>query len=305
MKDTMKLSILSSVLVLSVGLAGSVHAGENDKNYSYHSSARAGTGVGVGSKQSAQEVEDIGEIDEKQGFNSFKDKLRFNVTARAAYTSNALLSGSHNSSDMLFLPTIEAGFHTPLGEHFSFDLSTKVEAATYADHDERGFMGYSAQATLDYRIKKGLPRIYATIEPYRYDSFDTGDLLSQAIGFTGGVDWGVAFNGGRTLGFVGYSFTDYVSDPNIDSRAVHRAILGLAYQVRSNLTGQLYGVYQYSDYTDFNREDSKFTLAGNLIYQFNQNIFGSFTAAWISNDSDQDHASYESFSTTLGLTLQF
>jgi len=294
----MKLRSIPSVFLLVISFAGSLAAQEASKSYSYHSSANA-------AKQSAQEIEDIGEIVEKQGFNTFRDKLRFNVTARGAYTTNAKLDGSHGSSDFLFLPTLEAGFHTPLDEHFSFDLSTKIESATYAKYDERGFAGYSAIATLDYRFKKGLPRIYASVEPYRYDSYDTGDLITQAIGFTGGADWGFAFNAGRTLGFVGYSFTDYVSDPSIDSRLVHRGVVGLAHQIRSNITGQFYYIYQYSDFTDFDREDSKHTVAGNLVYQFNEHWFGSLTAAFVTNDADQNHASYESFSTSLGFTLQF
>lgn len=293
----MKLRYVPSLILLLAGLVRPALAQQDGKTYSYHSSAS-------GQRQSRQEIEDIGEIEEK-GFNSFRDKLRFNVNARGAYTTNARLDGSHSSSDFLFLPTLEAGFHTPLGEHFSFDLATKVESAIYSKYDERGFVGYSALATLDYRFKQNLPRVYVSLEPYRYDSFDTGNLLTQAIGFTGGVDWGVAFNAGRTLGFVGYSFTEYLSDPNIDSRMVHRGVIGLAHQIRSNLTGQLYGVYQYGDYTDFDRRDSKFTVAANLIYQFNKNWFGSLSTAWVSNDSDQDHASYESFSTSLGLTFQF
>jgi hypothetical protein len=296
----MKLRTIPYLVLLLLGACGSLRAQdstEDAKHYSYSTSK--------GAKQSAQEIEDIGEIDEKQGFNSFRDKLRFNVNVREAYTTNALLQGNHSSSDALFLPTVEAGFHTPLGDHFTFDFATKVEAATYAKYDERNFAGYSAVATLDYRYKAGLPRIYATIEPYRYDSFDTGHLLSEAIGFTGGIDWGFAFNAGRTLGFVGYSFTDYLADPNIDSRLVNRAVVGLAHQIRSNLTGQVYYVYQYSNYTDFDRGDSKHTVAGNLIYQFSQHWFGSLTTSFVANDSSQDNASYKSFSTMLGLTFQF
>jgi hypothetical protein len=297
----MKLRVLPSLLVVLLGLSGSLSA----QTLSASESTR-GDGIQANSsKQTAKEIEDIGEIDEKEGFKSFRDKLRFSVTARGAYTTNAKLDGNHGSSDLLFLPTIEAGFHTPLGKHFTFDFSAKLESVTYMEQQHQGFVGYSAMATLDYRIKKGLPRIYVSLEPYRFDNYDSGDLMSSAIGFTGGTDYGVAFNGGRTLGFIGYSFTDYLADPNIDSRLVHRVVLGLAHQIRSNITGQFYGVYQYSDYTDFDRQDSKFTLAGNLIYQFNPRLFGSFTAAWVSNDSDQDHAGYESFSTSLGLTLQF
>src|SRR5688572_2257584 len=163
----MKLRNLPSYLLLLAAVGSPLLAQETSKTYSYHSSQN-------GAKQSREEIEDIGEIDEKQGLKSFRDKLRFNVTARGAYTTNALLDGSHSSSDVLFLPTVEAGFRTPLGEKFTFDLSTKLESAIYSKYDDRGFVGYSAMATLDYRFKKGLPRVYASLEPYRYDSFDTG-----------------------------------------------------------------------------------------------------------------------------------
>lgn len=294
----MKLRSVSSFLLLLLGLAGSLCA-QDGKNYSYHTSARS-------SGQSSEEKEDIGEIEEvKGGFDSIRNKLRFSADLRAAYTTNALLEGNHGSSDAVLLPTLQAGFHTPLGKYFSFDLSTQIDSANYLDNTDRSFAGYSAMATLDYRPKKGLPRIYATVEPYRFDSYDTGDLLSQAIGFTGGLDWGVAFNAGRTLGFVGYSFTSYIADPSIDSRNVQRAIIGVAHQIRSNLTSQLYYMYQYGDFTDFDRRDSKNTVAGNIIYQFNEHWFGSITAAFVDNDSTQDNAGYQSFSTTLGVTVQF
>jgi hypothetical protein len=267
------------------------------KTYSYQSSAN--------SRESAEEKEDIGELVEDTGFKALRDKFRFTVSARSGYTTNALLDGSNGSSDLIFLPTLEAGFHTSLGQHFSFDLSTRVETVLYAKYDERAFAGYSALATLDYRIKEGLPRFYASVEPYRFDSFDTGDLLTQAIGFTGGVDWGIAFDGGHSLGFVGYSFTDYLADPTMDSRIVHRAIAGVAHQLRSNLTAQLYYLYQFSDYTDFDRHDSKHTIGGVLIYQFSDHWFGNWTSSFVDNSSTQNHASYESFSTTLGATFQF
>jgi hypothetical protein len=295
----MKARLLLSLLLV-IGACSSLRA-QDGKTYTYHTPGS----IAQTTKQSAQEVEDIGEIDEKGGSTTFRDKLRVNVDFRTAYTTNALLQGNHGSSDVLFLPTLDVGYHTALSSHFNFDLDTKVESAIYSKFQDHGFVGYSAQATIDYHIKEGLPRFYATLEPYRYDSFDTGQLQTEAIGFTGGTDWGIAFNGGRTLGFVGYSFTDYLSDPNIDTRLVHRAVAGFAHQLRSNLTAQLYYVYQYSNYTDFDRSDSKHAVSGNLIYQFNDHWYGTFSSSFINQGSTQDHASYQSFSTTLGLSFHF
>jgi len=296
----MKLHTVSCLAVLLLGACGTLRAERinESKTYSYHSSTGSKT-------QTAEEIEDIGELTEKQGFSAFREKLRFNVTARESYTTNALLEGSHSSSDAVFLPTIEAGFHTLLGKNFSFDLAFKVESAVFAKYDERNFAGYSAVATLDYRFKPGAPKLFVGVEPYRYDSFDTGDLLTQAIGLTAGADWEVPFNAGRSLAFVGYRFTDYLADPNIDSRLVHRAVVGMGHQIRSNVTGQFYYLYQHSDYTDFDRADNKHTVAANLIYQFSRHWFGSLTTSYVNSDSSQNGASYEGFNAGLGVTVQF
>jgi len=269
--------------------------GQDGKTYSYS------TGTAEAGKQSANEIEDIGEINDAQG----QSKWRVNASGRAQYTSNAILSGNHGSDDFLFLPTVEVGYHTPLGKHFSFDLSAKIESAIFGDHSDRSFVGYSALATLDYTFKPGLPRLYVTVEPYRYDAFDSGELATSAVGFIGGVDWGRGFNAGRSVVFAGYSFAGYIADPSVDSRTAHRAVLGLAHQIRSNLTAQAYYAYQYSDYTDFGRNDHRNVLSGNLIYQFAEHFFGTLNTSWVNNDSTQNHASYQGFGAGLGLTLQY
>ena len=275
-------------------LAGALHA-QDGKTY------RTSTGATGAQLQTPKEVEDIGEINEQQG----SSKWRVNVSGRAQYTSNALLSGNHSSSDFLFLPTIEVGYHTPLGKHFSFDLATKIEAAILADHDDRSFIGYSAVATLDYTYKPGVPRAYVSVEPYRYDAFDSGELATEAVGFTGGFDWGHSFNAGRSVLFAGTSYSYYLADPSIDSRSTVRGVIGLAHQIRTNLTGQAYYQYQYSDYTDFGRNDRRNVLAGNLLYQFREHFFGSVNVSWVNNDSSQEHASYQGVSAGLGLMLQY
>ena len=268
---------------------------QDGKTYTYR------TGTAGPAKQTADEIEDIGVISESKS----QSKWRVNASGRAQYTSNAILSGNHGSDDFLFLPTVEVGYHTPLGKQFSFDLSAKIESAIFGEHSDRSFVGYSAVATLDYTYKPGLPRVYATVEPYRYDAFDSGELATQAVGFTGGVDWGRGFNAGRSLVFAGYSFSGYIADPSIDSRTAHRAVLGLAHQIRSNLTGQAYYAYQYSDYTDFGRNDHRNVIAGNLIYQFADHFFGTLNASWVNNDSTQNHGSYQGVGAGLGLTLQY
>jgi Putative beta-barrel porin 2 len=291
-----------ALMVLGVGAVA-----QDAKHYSYASAS--GT-------QSAEEIEDIGEISAGGGGgggegkampepSALKGKFRFNVTARGEFTSNAKLSGNHSSGDFIGLPTVEGGYNVLLGKHFTFDLATKIESGIYADNSDRGFLGYSANATLDYRPKKGLPRVYVSAEPYRYDSFDTGGRITQAIGLAAGTDWGLAFNAGRSLAFVGYNYGHYFADPTIDNRDSHRVVVGVAHQLRQNLTAQLFYAWQYNDYTDIERSDSRNLVGLNFVCAFRDNLFGSFTTSFVDNDSSFDRASYQSITASLGLTLQF
>ena len=172
-----------SISLLTLGALCLAAVAQDAKNYHYQSSAKT---------QSSDELEDLGEISASGGGGGevdgkslpppagLKGKFRFNVGTRAEYTSNAKLSGNHSSGDFIGLPTVEGGYNVALGKHFTFDLATKVESGIYADHSDRGFLGYSANATLDYRPRTGLPRIYVTAEPYRYDGFDTGGRYSPS-----------------------------------------------------------------------------------------------------------------------------
>lgn len=298
------------ILIASVALgsmAFSAHAQEQDaKNYSYHSAAKG---------QSADEVEDLGDISGSGGQESdgksvpdaatLRGKFRFNVSARTEFTSNATLSGQHSSGDFVGLPTVEGGYNLALGKYFTFDLAAKVESAIFADHSDRGFVGYSANATLDYRPKTGLPRIYITAEPYRYDSFDTGNSITQAIGLAAGTDWGYSFNAGRSVAFLGYNYEHYYADPSIDDRNSHRIVVGLAHQFRTDLTGQLYYAWQYNDYDGIARHDSRNLVGLNFVYSFTKNLFGNFATSFVDNDSSFAGASYQSVTASVGLTLQF
>jgi hypothetical protein len=267
-------------------------------------------------QQSAAEVEDIGEISEAgpaSGSKEIKEtvpterpgKFRFAVTPRAQWTSNAELSGNHGSGDLLFFPTLEAGFNTKLGRGFSFDLSAKLESAVFAEHDERSFIGYSAVATLDWRPRPNLPRLFISAEPYRYDRYDDGDLLTQAIGLTAGTDWGIALNNGRSLLFTSYSYGYYFSDPGSDTRGQHRLVLGLTHQLRPQLFLQGIYQYQYNHFENVDRHDSRHILGTSLIWQINRRLYTTLSGTFVDSDSSQNNASYQSAGAMLGLTWQF
>ena len=232
-------------------------------------------------------------------------EFRGNINAHVDYTSNAKQTGNHTSGDVLFFPTISAGLNAKLGKKVTFDLEAKVESIFYARYDERAFAGYSFAATLDYRPKANMPRIYVGLDPYRYDSFDTGDLISQAVGLSAGTDYGFAFNNGNSLALVGYTFTNYFTDPHMDSRSAHKAVVGVTHKLGEKLYGQALYMYQFTDYQEVDREDSRHIALVNVTYQINKHLFSNVSATFVDSDSTQDKASYQSVGTSLGFTYQF
>ena len=261
---------------------------------------------GLSASQSAKEIEDIGVIEEASPETlGSKPAFRSNVQVRSEFTTNAKLTGNHRSGDLIFFPQVEVGFNTPLPHHFSFDIAARVESGLYTQNSERGFIGYSIISTLDWRPKVNWPRLYLGAEPYRYDGFDTGERLSQAVGLTAGTDWGHAFNKGYSMVFVGYSFTNYFSDPTADNRTQNRAIIGLTHQFNQRLVGTLFYQFTYSDFQNVDRSDYRHLLGANLTWQFTDKIFGNVATTFADNDSSADFASFQAFSLSLGVTVQF
>ncbi|MDB6175233.1 MAG: hypothetical protein JWL59_4544 [Chthoniobacteraceae bacterium] len=254
------------------------------------------------SYQSKEVIEDLGEI--KEGAED-EIKYRANLTTTGTFTSNAKLTGNHGSGDFLFFPTLTGGLNKQLTKQISFDFEAKLESALYSRFSERSFAGYSALATLDYRYKANLPRIYISAEPYRYDSYDIGDLITEAIGLGVGTDWGYAFNRGNSLALISYSFTDYISDPSIDTRHTHRIVAGVAHQLKPQLFGQLLYTFMETGFEDIDRRDLRHVVSANLIYQFNHHLFGTVSASFVDNDSTQLRGSYQSTGTSVGLSWQF
>ncbi len=260
----------------------------------------------MSASQSAKEIEDIGVIEQADPDSlGGKPAFRSNVQVRSEFNTNAKLTGNHSSGDLIFFPQIEVGFNTPLPHNFSFDIAAKVESGIYTQNEERGFIGYSIISTLDWRPKLNWPRVYVGAEPYRYDSFDTGDRLTQAIGLTAGTDWGYAFNKGYSMAFVGYSFTNYYSDPTSDTRAQNRAIIGVTHQFSQRAVGTLFYQFSYSDFANVDRRDSRHLIGATMTYQFTKGIFGTATSSFADNESNADFASFQSFGLSLGVTVQF
>ena len=258
------------------------------------------------SSQSAKEVEDIGVIEQTDPEEmGGKPAFRSNIQMRSEFSTNAKLTGNHNSGDLIFFPQVEVGFNTPLKHNFSFDIAAKVESGIYTQHDERGFIGYSIISTLDWRPKINWPRIYVGAEPYRYDSFDTGERITQAVGLTAGTDWGYAFNKGYSLAFVGYSFTNYYADPTVDNRTQNRAIVGVTHQFNDRTVGTVFYQFTYSDFQNVDRSDYRHLFGANLTYQFTNSVFGNVATTFADNDSSADFASFQAFSLSLGVTIQF
>lgn len=293
----MHMKILS--LVSGLVLLGLATALAQDKNV-----AQAGGGTGV--VLSASEKEDVGDIrpEQQQPGNFFKH-ARGDIQLRGEYVTNAKLLGSHSGSDFITFPAVEAGWSAPLGKGFSFDIAARSESAIYSGSERRSFWGFSGSALLDWRWKPSAPRVFAGIEPYYYSAWESDRRLAEAMVVSTGIDQSWVFNQNRTLLTLGYKYSHHFAAPSDDDRGVHRLILGLTHEFKPRLYGQLFYQYQYSDYVNEGRRDSRNIAGASLIYEFTAHLFGTAGADYIDNASTQRLARYQNVAAHAGLTLEF
>ena len=249
-------------------------------------------------------IEDLGDL-RPLADKPFLQRMRFTASLRAEFVSNALSVGNHGSGDFLLLPSIHAAFEEPLAHGFSLSLNARTESFIYAKFDESSFWGFSGSVLLSYQPTRDSVRIYAGIEPSWYASIRSGDQLSEALGISGGVQKEWAVNRDQTVFFLGYHFSNYVSFPAVDNRNAHRITAGVTHQLRPSLYGQLYYSYQYSDYTNAARHDSRNLVGLNLVHRINNHWSANATAYFVDNDSTASRATYQTIGTGLGLSCQF
>lgn len=272
--------------------------------------AQTASGAAVStSRQTAAEIEDIGEFSppgQARPANPLANgQFRFDASVTTTYTSNSKLSGNHGSGDVIWSPTVEAGYHAALGHGFAVDSLLRIESGLYTTNTDRTYLGYSLENTLEWRPKLGLPRVFVGFEPYRYDGTESSHLITEALGLSAGTDWGVAFNRGQSLFFVGYTFADYFSNPGSDTRTSHSATIGVTTLIRPKLYGQLYYQYELESYEMVDRTDHRHVVGLSFIYQLDEHLFMTLSGDFVDNSSNADHASYQSAGASLGFNYHF
>ena len=91
----------------------------------------------------------------------------------------------------------------------------------------------------------------------------------------------------------------------IDNRLANRAIAGITEQLGPKLFAQLWYQYEFSDYHDVSREDSRNSVSLSLIWQLNQHLFLSLGESFVDNNSTARSASYQAILSSAGLSWQF
>jgi hypothetical protein len=263
--------------------------------------------------QPPQVVEDLGDI-RPLADRSILRRIRFTTSLYGEFVSNAEAIGNHTSGDFLFIPTVSAALEQQLGHGVSLDFNVRTEAFIYAIYDELSFWGFSGSLLLRYQPTNEWPKFYAGIEPYWYSNIHkgsrgaeirTGSSISNALAVSAGIDKDWAFNRDQTILFVGYNLSHFFSSPATDNRTSHRFTVGLTQQIRPSLFGQVFYSYQFLDYTDVNRRDSRNFVGMNLVYQFDEHWFTKASTYFVDNNSSQSVASYQTFGIGLAVGYNF
>jgi hypothetical protein len=260
-------------------------------------------GDGNGSRLFVED--DIGTIGAAAGGPEVKPAFRVSVQGQAEYRTNAEMRGATGADDFVYTPKVEVGYSVPLGRGFSLDLAARVDAVLYSRLSDDEFIDYGASAFLDYRYRSRAPRFYLGVEPYYYQGFDSEKLISKAVGVRTGLDHGIPFNHNRTLFFYGYEYAHFSASPSFDNRHQQRVVAGLTHQINSKLFAQVFYSYQYCDYYELGRQDSRNTASLSLIYSLTSRLSATALADFVDNNSDFQAFSYQSSGFGLSLAYQF
>jgi hypothetical protein len=263
--------------------------------------------------QPAQVVEDLGDI-RPLADQSLLRRIRFTTSLYGEFVSNARAIGNHSSGDFLFVPSGSAALDQPLGQGFSLDFNARSEAFLYARNEDLSFWGFSGSVIGRYQPTNEWPKLYVGIEPYWYTNIHNGDRanglvtgsrITSAVAVSAGIEKDWAFNRDQTVLFVGYGYSHFFSSPANDNRTSHRATVGITQQIRPSLFGQLFYSYQWLDYTDIRRRDSRNFVGLNLVYQIDERWTAKVSTYLVDNNSSQSVSSYQTFGVGLTAAYQF
>jgi hypothetical protein len=252
-------------------------------------------------------AEDRGEVVELSGQPARAFKFRAGVSTAIEHHSNARLLGSGPVDDWASQSAVEAGFNKPLGEKFSFDLSLRADVASYFHLERLSYWGPSATALLDYRPHTGWPRFFAGGQLYRYDLFDTGAKITDAGAVIAGLDHSLVLRGGKSALSAGYQFSRFWASPLSEDRASHTLFTTYTHQLATKLYAQASYIWQYTEFENQVRHDSRHTLGVGLIYAPTEKFAVRLYANFVRNESSNPLTDYEDFTPGLGgaFSIQF
>jgi hypothetical protein len=250
-------------------------------------------------------AEDRGEVVELNGQPARAFKFRTGVSTAIEHHSNARLLGIGTADDWTSLSAVEAGFNKPLGEKFSFDLSLRADVARYFQIENISYWGPTATALFDYRPRTGWPRIFAGGQLYRYDLIDTGTKLTDAGAVLAGLDQTWVLQNGRSALSAGYQFSNFWAFPLSEDRASHTLFTTYTHQLAQTLYAQASYIWQYTEFANQVRHDSRHVVGVALIYAPKDRFSVRLYASFVRNESSNPLTDYDDFTSGLGATVSF
>ena len=252
-------------------------------------------------------AEDRGQVVELNGQPARSFKFRTGVSTAIEHHSNARLLGSGPVDDWTSQSAVEAGLNKPLGDKFSFDLSLRADVANYFQLERLSYWGPSATALFDYRPNAAWPRFFAGGQLYRYDLFDTGTRITHAGAVIAGLDRTWIFLNGKSALSAGYQFSRFWASPLSEDRASHTLFTTYTHQIAASLYLQGSYIWQYTEFENQARQDSRHTLGVGLIYAPKDKFAVRLYANFVRNESSNPLTDYEDFTSGLGaaFSLQF
>jgi hypothetical protein len=258
-----------------------------------------------GTQKDAAAFEDGGDMTELKRQATKEVFYRLGLFNDIEYQSNADLQGNGGSGAVLFNPGVEGGLTWDFAPQLKLDVSGRVESGIYEGISDQDYWGADSAVKLKYQYSKYYPEFYVGPRLYRFQSFDDGDLLSEAVMAVTGLNYGYNIRQTGTYPFVNLQYQHQWVTPSALERDVYRATVGVTQELYKALFLQAYYEYRYSDYQNTNRSDRRNILGSALIWQPLSYLTLRLNFNFIDNDSSVERAQYQTFNGGLGSALSW
>lgn len=193
----------------------------------------------------------------------------------AEWDSNVRRTNVDKDDSVVLIERLSLNYTKEFAHQWSVEATAGKHFYQFLRFPELNFEGSTFDTQVNYKTETGTmfnPRFFLGAGVYDYQDYTRPSSIIQAGVFKGGFDDGFyLFGGDKTVLFYGYTGVYEAASPSEYDRQRHSVIVGVDHTLISNkLSVQGYYRFEYTDYTNVDRQDKNNLVGVSAKWKFNE-----------------------------------